>query len=78
MAGITSYTAENFADVLHKGMLEGVRNALKTRLMNSLEKDVDAAIDDMVGAMKGYVESHMDYKSGVTVFNVLINGVKKQ
>jgi hypothetical protein len=63
MAGILNHNETTFADILHKGMLDSVRKNLKTRLMNSLEK--------------GYVESHNDWQRGEIVFNVMIDGVKK-
>jgi hypothetical protein len=77
MAGILNHNETTFADILHKGMLDSVRKNLKTRLMNSLEKDVDQAIDDVLSGMKGYVESHNDWQRGEIVFNVMIDGVKK-
>lgn len=69
---INAYKEETLAEVLHNGMLKGVRQQLKTRLMNELEKDVDAAIDDAIAKMKGYVESQYDALQDRVVFNVLI------
>lgn len=68
---------KTIADILHKGMLDGVRKQLKTNLMNTLEKDVDTAIEQVVSGMKGYVESYWDSLKGTATFNVTINGVKK-
>jgi len=69
---INAYKEEALVEVLHNGMLKGVRQQLKTRLMNELEKDVDAAIDDTIAKMKGYVESQYDARQDRVVFNVLI------
>jgi len=74
---INNYTEQNLADVLHKGMLDGVRKNLNQQLMNNLEKEVDIAIDETLRQMKGYVESYRNIVSNNIIFNVHINGVHK-
>ena len=74
---ITNINEYHLANILNKGMLEGVRKNLKQQLMNTLEKEVDVAIDNTLSQFKGYVEANYDHMNGSPVFNIVINGVKK-
>jgi hypothetical protein len=69
---ISGYTEDNIVSILHKGLVDGIRQKLKARLMNDLEKQVDGAIDDALKNMQGWVESHLDHRTGDIVFNILV------
>ena len=72
MSILKGYGQQALVDVLHNGMMDPIRKALKQRLMESLEKEVDEAVDTAIRDMKGYVEGMHDYHTGNVVFNVMI------
>jgi hypothetical protein len=74
---ITTLNEMQLADVLTKGMLDGVKCNLKNQLMNTLEKEVDAAIENTLNQFKGHVEAVYDHMTGSPTFYISINGVKK-
>lgn len=68
-------TVEDVASVLHKGMMDGIRHNLKTKIMTEIEKEINGVIDQTIKQMKGYVESYRDNFDGQVKFNITINGV---
>ena len=73
---ISTFTQEDFASVLHKGMMEEIRKKATQLIMTELEKRVHEAVVQHVKDMKGYVSHHYDQKGFDPIFNVIIDGVK--
>jgi len=68
---------KNASDVVQNSMLAGVREQLKKRLMQSLEKDVDTAVEQALSQLKGRVSSEYSHVNREIVFHVVIDGVKR-
>jgi hypothetical protein len=64
----------HISDILHKGIVDGIRKALKTRLMNELEKDIDGAVEDATNKLKGVIEYHYSHLTDKINFNIMLNG----
>jgi len=74
---ISTFTQEDFASVLHKGMMEDIRKKAVSLIMAELEKMVSEAVNNHVKNMKGYVSQHYDPQGYDPIFNVTIDGVKQ-
>ena len=71
----TYFTEKHFVTVIHDGLLKGVREKAISKIMESLEKDVTAAVDSTLKDMTGYVNYHYDHGRGEPVFQIMINKV---
>ena len=74
---IATFTEQDFASILHKGMMEDIRKQATSLIMKDLEKMVLEAVNQHVMNMKGYVSHHYDPKGFDPIFNVIIDGVKQ-
>lgn len=60
----------NLADIIFKGAFDNIRTALKRRMMENMEKEVDVAIDDMLQGIKLYTDYHFDHITGDPIINI--------
>lgn len=74
---ISTFTQEDFASVLHKGMMEDIRKKATHLIMVELEKMVHEAVVQHVKNMKGYVSHYYAPNDFGSTFNVIIDGVKQ-
>lgn len=74
---IKFHTEEDVATILHKGLVDGIRQNLKAKLFQIVEKEIDGVIDQTLNQLKGHVEAQRDSHSDRVVFNIAINGVPK-
>ncbi len=75
---ISQFNRLDFVDVIHKGMLQNIREAVISRIMADIEKDVTASVDKVLEHMKGYVSQEYANDNNTIVYNVVINGVPYQ
>ena len=69
---VNTFTQLNFTNVLHEGIMSGIRKDLKKRIMDQVEKDIDEVINNVVKDMEGYVSREDDYATQRVMFNVEI------
>jgi len=74
---ITNFTLDDLSRVFHDGLMKPLRAELKRQLMQTLEKEIDTAVETVLQGMKGYVKAHRDFSHDRIVFDVSINGIKK-
>jgi hypothetical protein len=68
---------DKFAEYLHKGMMEDIRNKTISRIMTELEKEVIGAVDDAIKNMRGYVAMREDFATRDIQMIVKIDGVQQ-
>ena len=72
---LTNITEDKLNDILHFGILNGIRAEMKHRLMCTAEGLVDEVIKSTFDQLKGRIEAQYDYPGNKMMFNVVINGV---
>jgi len=60
------------------GLLSHIRDNLRSKIMERVQPDMDAAVEAAISELKVRILSHQDYMGAHPVISVLIDGVKKQ
>ena len=68
-------TEKHFVSIIHDGLLKNIREKAISNIMNTLEKDVTAAVDEALSDMKGYVGYYYSDSYGEPIYQIAINGV---
>lgn len=66
---------ENIGKLLLPGMMASIRQGLKSKIMEQLEKDVDVVLDATFNTLAGTINSYRNFEKDQVVFQFNVNGV---
>lgn len=74
--GITM-TSEEISKAMLDGLTSRIRDELRKKILESIEPDLNAALDAAVASLKIAIQQHHDYAYNNQIINIVVDGIKR-
>lgn len=69
---------EELSEIFFRGISADFRKTLKYKLMENMEKDVDAALDKLLDGMQAFMDTELNMQSGDRIIRIQFKDQSKE